>query len=243
MWASSLLPPEDLVLPMQLHLIRHPRPAVEPGICYGQTDVGLAECPAEVAARLRPLLPDSFDLHASPLARARLLAAEFGTPRLDARLKEIHFGEWEGRSFADIGSAIDDWANDPLGFRAPGGESPREMAARVLQWLEDIREGPRLAARADEPTVGAGLPANASSPGTSQASPLPQDAPPLMPTQKPSTTPEHLVVVAHGGPLRAIAGHLLGLPPERWLGLDFGCGQVTRIDVENWGVVLKWFNR
>ena len=55
--------------------------------------------------------------------------------------------------------------------------------------------------------------------------------------------PEHLVVVAHGGPLRAIAGHLLGMPPERWLGLDFGCGQVTRIDVESWGVVLKWFNR
>ncbi len=54
---------------------------------------------------------------------------------------------------------------------------------------------------------------------------------------------ENVVVVAHGGPLRAIAGHLLGMPPERWLGLDFGCGLVTRIDVESWGVVLKWFNR
>ena len=200
MWASSLLPPEDLVLPMQLHLIRHPRPAVEPGICYGQTDVGLAESAAEVAERLRPLLPESFALHASPLARARLLADALGTPRLDDRLKEIHFGEWEGRTFADIGSAIDDWAADPLGFRAPGGESPREMAARVLQWLEvEIRDRPQFT--------------------------------------------DHLVVVAHGGPLRAIAGHLLGMPPERWLGLDFGCGQVTRIDVENWGVVLKWFNR
>ncbi|MHB1374122.1 MAG: alpha-ribazole phosphatase family protein [Thauera sp.] len=198
---------------MQLHLIRHPRPAVEPGICYGQTDVGLAECPAAAAERLRDLLPESFSLHASPLARARLLAEALGTPRLDDRLKEIHFGEWEGRSFADIGSAIDDWATDPLGFRAPGGESPREMAARVLQWLEDIRKGPRPAARTGEPTVGAGLPA------------------------------ENVVVVAHGGPLRAIAGHLLGMPPERWLGLDFGCGLVTRIDVESWGVVLKWFNR
>ena len=180
---------------MQLHLIRHPRPAVEPGICYGQTDIGLDECPVAVAERLRPLLPESFALHASPLARARLLAEELGTPRVDDRLREIHFGDWEGRTFADIGSAIDDWAADPLGFRAPGGESPREMAARVLQWLEE------------------------------------------------TTATEHLVVVAHGGPLRAIAGHLLGLPPERWLGLDFGCGQVTRIDVESWGVVLKWFNR
>jgi alpha-ribazole phosphatase len=78
------------------------------------------------------------------------------------------------------------------------------MAARVLHWLDEIRQVPESAAQA---------------------------------------APEHLVVVAHGGPLRAIAGHLLGMPPERWLGLDFGCGQVTRIDVERWGVVLKWFNR
>ena len=196
---------------MQLHLIRHPRPAVEPGICYGQTDLGLAESPAAVAERLRPLLPESFDLHASPLARARLLAESLGTPRLDDRLKEIHFGDWEGRSFADIGSAIDDWAADPLGFRPPGGESPREMAARVLQWLAEHGVSPR--------TVDAA--------GISACPPL----------------PGALVVVAHGGPLRAIAGHLLGMPPERWIGLDFGCGQVTRIDVEDWGTVLRWFNR
>ena len=196
---------------MQLHLIRHPRPAVEPGICYGQTDLGLAESPAAVAERLRPLLPESFAQHASPLARARRLAESLGRPRLDERLKEIHFGDWEGRSFTDIGSAIDDWAADPLGFRPPGGESPREMATRVLQWLAEHGLTPRT-------PDAAGLRAS----------------PPL---------PDALVVVAHGGPLRAIAGHLLGMPPERWIGLDFGCGQVTRIDVEDWGTVLRWFNR
>lgn len=201
---------------MQLHLIRHPRPAVEPGICYGQTDIGLDECPVAVAERLRPLLPESFALHASPLARARLLAEELGTPRLDDRLREIHFGDWEGRTFVDIGSAIDDWAADPLGFRAPGGESPREMAARVLQWLAEAT-GAEGAGAVRTDLAGA--------------------------AQQPGASPGHLVVVAHGGPLRAIAGHLLGLPPERWLGLDFGCGQVTRIDVESWGVALKWFNR
>lgn len=183
---------------MQLHLIRHPRPAIEPGICYGQSDIGLAESALEVATRLKPLLPDAYTVHASPLLRARLLAEALGTPTLDERLKEIHFGDWEGRSFESIGSAIDDWAADPLGFRAPGGESAREMTARVLHWLSTLQ----LSAPTDP-----------------------------------------VVVVAHGGPLRAIAGHLLGLPPERWLGLDFGCGQVTRLDVESWGVVLRWFNR
>ena len=28
---------------MELYLIRHPRPQVAPGVCYGQTDLGLAE--------------------------------------------------------------------------------------------------------------------------------------------------------------------------------------------------------
>ena len=183
---------------MELHLIRHPRPDVPAGVCYGQADVGLAEAAAAVADRLRPLLPARYALYASPLARARLLAAELGAPELDDRLREMHFGEWELRPFADIGSAIDAWADDPMGFRAPGGESAQEMAARVLQWLDTLLTRP------------------------------PADP---------------VVVVAHGGPLRAIAGHLLGLPAPRWLGLDFACGHVTRLDVEDWGVVLKWFNR
>ena len=105
---------------MQLHLIRHPRPAIEPGICYGQSDIGLAESALEVATRLKPLLPDAYTVHASPLLRARLLAEALGTPTLDERLKEIHFGDWEGRSFESIGSAIDLVA--AVTTRAPGDE-------------------------------------------------------------------------------------------------------------------------
>jgi len=183
---------------MELHLIRHPRPDVAPGTCYGSSDVALVE-PAEVAAaRLAPLLPDDFELHASPLQRARLLAEALGTPRIDARLAEMHFGAWELQRYEALGSAIDAWADDPLGFRAPGGESSAEMATRVLAWLDEL-----------------------------------QTAAPAAP----------VVVVAHGGPLRVIAGQLLGLPRERWLGLDFAFAHSTRIDVEHWGATLRWFNR
>jgi alpha-ribazole phosphatase len=183
---------------MELHLIRHPRPHVPAGVCYGQSDVGLLESPAMAAARLRPLLPARYRLHASPLARARLLAAELGEPIFDERLKEMHFGAWEGVPYAQLGDAVDRWVSDPLGFRAPGGESAHDLAQRVRGWLDET-----LAGAAAEP----------------------------------------LVVVAHGGPLRVIAGHLLGLPPERWLALDFACSHVTRLDVEDWAVVLRWFNR
>ena len=182
---------------MELHLIRHPRPDVPPGVCYGQSDVGLAESPVAVAERLRPHLPERFRLHSSPLQRACRLAAELGAPTLDERLSEVNFGAWEGQTFEAIGDAIDAWSKDPMNFRPPGGETPREMATRVREWMTDALD-------------------------------LAHDA--------------H-VVVAHGGPLRVIAGHLLALPPERWLALDFACGQVTRLDVHGWGVTLKWFNR
>lgn len=187
---------------MELHLIRHPRPEVAAGVCYGQLDVGLAEPAATVAERLRPLLPARYELHTSPLRRTRALAEALsesaGEVRCDARLAEIHFGAWEGRRFDDIGPAIDDWAADPMGFHAPGGESATEMAARVHAWLAEL-----IARQPD----------------------LPQ------------------VVVGHGGPLRAIAGHLLGLPPQRWLTLDFACGHASRLDIHDWGVLLRWFNR
>lgn len=182
---------------MELHLIRHPRPDIPPGICYGRSDIGLAEDPAEIATRLRQWLPSGYRLHASPLVRARLLAESLGEPILDERLREIHFGDWEMQPFNDLGDGIAAWEADPLGFRAPGGESVHDMARRVRGWLDECL--------AD------------------------------------TTTPE--VVVGHGGPLRVIAGTLLGIPPERWLGLDFACGHASRIDVHEWGCVLKWFNR
>jgi alpha-ribazole phosphatase len=182
---------------MELYLIRHPRPAVAPGVCYGRTDLGLAECPLAVAARLRPLLPADFVLYSSPLIRARLLAEALGTPLIDARLQEIDFGAWEGLHFDAIGPAIDAWAAEPLDFRPPGGESPREMAVRAHAFLADLRRA----------------------------------APPAA------------VVVAHGGPLRALAGHLLGIDPSNWLGLDFACGEASRLDLHPWGTTLRWFNR
>ena len=166
-------------------------------MCYGSSDIGLAEAPTAAAQRLRPLLPDTFELHASPLARARLLAEELGRPHIDPRLAEMHFGEWELKLYSELGMAIDAWADDPLGFRAPGGESANEMAARALEWLNELNE-------------------------------------------RDSQGP--VVVVAHGGPLRVMAGHLLGLPRERWLSLEFAFARSTRIDIKDWGATLQWFN-
>lgn len=185
---------------MEIHLIRHPIPDIPAGVCYGQSDIGIIE-PASLAAdRLRPHLPTNYSLYTSPLRRARLLAEELGTPQPDPRLMEINFGEWEMQPYGDLGGALDDWAKNPMGFRAPGGESVQEMANRALNWLKDLQT-------------------------------------------QPSVSEKPVVVVAHGGPLRALAGHLLGVPPERWLGLDFACAHTTCLEIKPWGTLLKWFNK
>lgn len=125
---------------MQLYLIRHPRPAVAEGVCYGRSDLGLAEDAGRCAEALRPLLPGNAPLWSSPLRRclelARALHAE---PRVDARLAEMDFGAWELRRWDDIPRhEIDAWAADPVGYAPPGGESPAGIRARVAPLLREL---------------------------------------------------------------------------------------------------------
>ncbi|MDO6387155.1 MULTISPECIES: histidine phosphatase family protein [unclassified Uliginosibacterium] len=167
-----------------IYLIRHPSVAVPPGVCYGQSDVALAEPVDALAAGLRAQLPAEFALISSPLTRCRQLAEALGQPIFDARLMEIDFGRWELRAWDQIElSLIDAWAADPLHFCGHGGESVLQMAARAQAALAAALSGDTRA----------------------------------------------LVIVAHGGPLRAIAGQLLGLKEEEWMQLRFACGELQLI--------------
>jgi broad specificity phosphatase PhoE len=87
---------------------------------------------------------------ASPLVRARetmeiargAIGLMPGRYRLDAALKEISFGDWEGLTWAEIE------ARDPSGVRArrkdkwnfapPGGESYAMLAERLRPWLDGL---------------------------------------------------------------------------------------------------------
>lgn len=109
------------------------------GVCYGATDLPLAEDAAEVATRLRPLLPEA-PVFSSPLARCRALAERLHeAPVFDERLRELDFGDWEMRSWESLDrAALDAWAADPLGFAPPGGESVAGLRARVRSFLEGL---------------------------------------------------------------------------------------------------------
>lgn len=125
---------------MRLFLVRHPRPAVGPGVCYGRTDLPLAEDPTVRAAALRALLPAGAPLFSSPLARCHQLAGLLHPqPTFDARLMELDFGTWEMQPWAAIDrAALDAWAADPLHYTPPGGESVAMLRTRVMACLADL---------------------------------------------------------------------------------------------------------
>ena len=124
---------------MILHLIRHPKPRIASGICYGRLDL-LAENSADVAEKLRLDLPAGLPLWSSPLLRCRELAeCLHPQPMFDERLAEMNFGDWEGQAWDDIPRAqLDAWAADVAGYTPPGGESPLSLQRRALDFIADL---------------------------------------------------------------------------------------------------------
>lgn len=110
------------------------------GRLQGRRDTPL-DCAALPDWRLPPALA-GFHFLASPLSRARDTAALLGVePQTDERLTEMSWGEWEGYTLRDIRSSfadIDELEAQGLDFRAPGGETPREVQARVAPLLAEI---------------------------------------------------------------------------------------------------------
>lgn len=127
---------------MILHLVRHPKPVVPPGVCYGRLDVP-AEGVEAAAERLRTLLPAGLPVWSSPLDRCRRLAeCLHPQPVIDERLAEIDFGEWEGKTWEEIGVVpLDAWAADVAGFVPPGGESAAALQARALAFVAELGGG------------------------------------------------------------------------------------------------------
>jgi probable phosphoglycerate mutase len=134
----------------RLALLRHGPTAWTPEHrLQGQSDLPLSPEGRQTVASWR-LPPEvaGFAWLTSPLRRAWETAALLGhsEARADRRLTEMSFGEWEGQRLrelrARLGSAMDDIEGRGLDFRAPGGETPREVQARLAPLLAEIgREG------------------------------------------------------------------------------------------------------
>jgi len=112
----------------------------------GLTDTPL-NAEGETAARAWRLPPpaDGWKRLSSPLQRARR-TAELLQPSapvaVEAALREMSFGSWEGRTIAElresVGPAFVAAENRGLDFQPPGGESPRAVMARIGRWTASV---------------------------------------------------------------------------------------------------------
>ncbi|MFT4240982.1 MAG: histidine phosphatase family protein [Acidovorax sp.] len=130
----------------RLWLVRHARPLVAPGLCYGALDVPVDAMATQLAARrLAAALPPGAQVAHSTLQRCEQLAQALQAlqPDLalnaDARLREMDFGTWEGQPWHAIGQdAVDAWTADFATHAPGGGESLGAMLERVAQALRDV---------------------------------------------------------------------------------------------------------
>ncbi|MGN1264158.1 MAG: alpha-ribazole phosphatase family protein [Prevotella sp.] len=130
---------------MEIVMIRHTRVNVPPGTCYGQTDVDVAdtfEQEAEVTKKNLAVYGAFDAVYASPLGRARKLAAFCGYPQplIDDRLKEISMGDWEMMQFDSIrDERLQDWYDNFMNVAPTNGESYPMLYERVASFLDELR--------------------------------------------------------------------------------------------------------
>ena len=128
------------------------------GRLQGQADTDLNATGRAQASRngelLRELVadPSGFDFVSSPLRRTRQtmerIRAAMGLPedgyRTDARLMELHFGDWQGHTFAELETVepdcfvrreADKWSFVPPGA---GAESYALLAERVRPFFDGL---------------------------------------------------------------------------------------------------------
>ncbi|MFP4607555.1 MAG: histidine phosphatase family protein [Thiohalospira sp.] len=125
---------------------------------------------------------------AEELARARGLDLKY-----EHRLREMDFGEWDGRTAEDIlangpGDLSAFWA-DPPNAQAPGGEALQDFAERVVAGWEDLVR---------------------------------------------SHAGRHVLVVGHGGAMRVLIAHVMGMPLSNLFRMEvpYACRTRIRADMD-----------
>lgn len=184
---------------MEIFLVRHTSVNVPKSVCYGQTDVGLADTfsleSEQTINQLSKQLNSDFQIVSSPLSRcfslAKVLQKQF--PNIDIeqddRLMEMNFGDWEMQTWDEIPrESSEPWMNDFVNMPAPNGESFLALSERLNQFLAE-----------------------------------------KISLQK--TIPQ-IVIMAHGGIIRAALSYFAGLPLENAFKFDIKYGSITKISVK-----------
>jgi alpha-ribazole phosphatase len=132
---------------MIVYLLRHTKPEIEAGICYGQSDIGLSKSFSDEQTAIKERLSTiAFDsIFSSPLKRCVQLAEAICPDNMniiiDNRLMEMNFGTWEMKNWQEISNSSEaqNWFNDYINVKCPGGESFKDLHIRVKGFLDMLK--------------------------------------------------------------------------------------------------------
>jgi alpha-ribazole phosphatase len=131
---------------MEIYLVRHTETVCEKGICYGQSDVALAEPFESVFENIVSQLPKDAILFSSPLKRCDILAEYIQKStnsisfQKDNRLMEMNFGDWELKNWNEIPpQELNPWMEDFVNIGVSNGESFVELHQRVGAFFSEIK--------------------------------------------------------------------------------------------------------
>jgi broad specificity phosphatase PhoE len=178
------------------------------GRIQGHTNIGLSEKGAEQARSLGIRLAGmnidvaySSDLKRSSETARLAMGGRDIVLNETAMLREYHKGEFEGLTLAEIKAQFPDeypkYLKKDLDYAPKGGESTRDVTARMATIMNDIRS---------------------------------------------NHLDESVLVVSHGGVLRAAMVSLLGMPLEGNWSFLFGNCSLTMFDTHADNAVLRVFN-
>ena len=126
----------------KVYLIRHGLPDFPDGkrMCIGTTDIPMGEAGLAQAAQMAAKLPAVTAVFSSPLTRAVQTAQAIGMPvTILPDLREMHAGEWDGLTFAEIRQRYPELyaarASD-LTIPLPGAEDHEEGLHRFAAAME-----------------------------------------------------------------------------------------------------------
>ncbi|WP_316635751.1 alpha-ribazole phosphatase [uncultured Flavobacterium sp.] len=129
---------------MEIYLVRHTETVCEKGICYGQSDVDLAEPFDLIFENIVSQLPAEAIIFSSPLKRCVVLA-EYIQKNIttilfekEECLMEMNFGDWEMKNWNEIPpEQLNPWMEDFVNVKVSNGESFVELHKRVGDFLSD----------------------------------------------------------------------------------------------------------
>lgn len=130
---------------MNIYLIRHTTPKVEQGTCYGQTDLDVEENFEQEVQLISRYIPDfnQIKYYSSPLKRCLKLAEKLNKDNLvvDARLKELNFGDWEMKKWQEIEeNEFTNWRRNFIQQPTPNGEAHIHLHHRATEFWKELTE-------------------------------------------------------------------------------------------------------